>query len=174
MYATVGRPLESAGLRPWCATCALDDRFADALGKSHPVCIRPLRRGAGTPQLGWPLGWVRQAVRAGRGVDVDGGERSAACGCGDGIDVDVAGEPVAGVLGGVEGASGDLHAGVQRGGGSAIVGVAGAAAWAIAVSPGDGVCPQITTTCSSSCRLRTKPSCSRYGKRDRAIFPYGP
>src|SRR3954464_4148761 len=55
--------------------------------------------------------WVAVPVGSGAGHEVDqvrGDPRRRGCG-GDGVDVDVAGEPVAGSLGGGDGAAGDLH-----------------------------------------------------------------
>ena len=62
----------------------------------------------------WPCGWVCQAVRApGVKCTLRGGEGGGRLGGGDGVDVDVAGEPVGGALLGVDAAAGDLHVGAS-------------------------------------------------------------
>src|SRR5690242_2958190 len=67
---------------------------ADALGDEDRLAVRVrVPRGAG----------------AGREVHERGGEGGAAGGRGDGVDVDVAGEPVGGALLGVDAAARDLH-----------------------------------------------------------------
>ena len=65
---------------------------------------------------------VPGGARAGREVHECGGERGGAGGRGDGVDVDVAGEPVGRALLGVDAAAGDLH---ERSFGSSV-----AAGWA--------------------------------------------
>ena len=68
---------------------------ADALGDEDRLAVR----------VGVPGG-----AGAGGEVHERGGERGGAGGRGDGVDVDVAGEPVGGALLGVDAAAGDLHA----------------------------------------------------------------
>src|SRR3954468_21780231 len=83
---------------------------ADALGDEDRLAVR----------MGVPGG-----AGAGREVHERGGERRGASRRGDGVDVDVAGEPVAGALLGVGAAAGDLHEtlafGRERSGGLAAV-----------------------------------------------------
>ena len=69
---------------------------ADALGDEDRLAVR----------VGVPGG-----ARAGREVHERGGERRRRLGRGDGVDVDVAGEPVGGALLGLDAAAGDLHVG---------------------------------------------------------------
>src|SRR3954465_2774253 len=69
---------------------------ADTLGDEDRLSVR----------VGGPGG-----ARAGREVHEGGGEGRGPRGRGDGVDVDVAGEPVGGALLGVDGAPGDLHQG---------------------------------------------------------------
>src|SRR4051794_22829558 len=103
-HEAVGRravPVVLAGLEEHAVAGAdLLDRAAfalaepDAFGDEDRLSVR----------VGVPGG-----ARAGREVHECCGEGRAAGGCGDGVDVDIAGEPVGRALHGVDGAAGDLH-----------------------------------------------------------------
>src|SRR3954452_24241912 len=71
---------------------------ADALGDEDRLAVR----------VGVPGG-----ARAGREVHEHGGEGRCRFGRGDGVDVDVAGEPVGGALRRLDAAAGDLHVGAS-------------------------------------------------------------
>ena len=72
---------------------------ADALGDEDRLAVRVR---------------VPGGSRAGREVHARRGERGGRLGCGDGVDVDVAGEPVGRALLGLDASAGDLHGSLFR------------------------------------------------------------